>query len=130
MRLSLVNEDVPTMALEETHVRRAAHLARLAVSDDQAKGFVDDLGQILEMVDQLQRVDTQGVAPWRTRLMQPSACAPMRSPKPISVISSSAALLRLKTVFIWFPEWLSKLFPLSSSNRHPNGVSGLCMTRH
>jgi len=51
------------MALEEAHVRRAAHLARLAVSDDQAKGFVDDLSQILDMVDQLQRIDTQGVAP-------------------------------------------------------------------
>ncbi|MYL22718.1 Asp-tRNA(Asn)/Glu-tRNA(Gln) amidotransferase subunit GatC [Vreelandella massiliensis] len=51
------------MALEETHVRRAAHLARLAISDDQASRFVDDLSQILDMVDQLQRVDTQGVAP-------------------------------------------------------------------
>ena len=51
------------MALEETHVRRAAHLARLAVSDEQAKEFVDDLSQILDMVDQLQRIDTQGVAP-------------------------------------------------------------------
>ncbi|WP_447893559.1 MULTISPECIES: Asp-tRNA(Asn)/Glu-tRNA(Gln) amidotransferase subunit GatC [unclassified Vreelandella] len=51
------------MALEESHVRRAAHLARLAISDDQASRFVDDLSQILDMVDQLQRVDTEGVAP-------------------------------------------------------------------
>lgn len=51
------------MALEETHVRRAAHLARLAVTDEQAQGFVDDLSQILEMVDQLQRADTQDVSP-------------------------------------------------------------------
>ncbi|WP_447529064.1 Asp-tRNA(Asn)/Glu-tRNA(Gln) amidotransferase subunit GatC [Vreelandella sp. TE19] len=51
------------MALEESHVRRAAHLARLAISDDQANRFVDDLSQILDMVDQLQRVDTEGVAP-------------------------------------------------------------------
>ncbi|NYS59255.1 Asp-tRNA(Asn)/Glu-tRNA(Gln) amidotransferase subunit GatC [Vreelandella salicampi] len=51
------------MALEETHVRRAAHLARLAISDDQASRFVDDLSQILDMVDQLQRIDTDGVAP-------------------------------------------------------------------
>jgi aspartyl-tRNA(Asn)/glutamyl-tRNA(Gln) amidotransferase subunit C len=51
------------MALEETHVRRAAHLARLAISDDQASRFVDDLSQILDMVDQLQRVNTDGVAP-------------------------------------------------------------------
>ncbi|MFI0471533.1 Asp-tRNA(Asn)/Glu-tRNA(Gln) amidotransferase subunit GatC [Halomonas sp. HMF6819] len=51
------------MALEESHVRRAAHLARLAISDDQAGRFVDDLSQILDMVDQLQQVNTDGVAP-------------------------------------------------------------------
>ncbi|CAM4008072.1 Asp-tRNA(Asn)/Glu-tRNA(Gln) amidotransferase subunit GatC [Vreelandella rituensis] len=51
------------MALEDSHVRRAAHLARLGVSDDQARGFVDDLNRILEMVDQLQSLDTEGVAP-------------------------------------------------------------------
>ncbi|WP_017430665.1 Asp-tRNA(Asn)/Glu-tRNA(Gln) amidotransferase subunit GatC [Vreelandella jeotgali] len=51
------------MALEQTQVRRAAHLARLDVSDDQASSFVDDLGRILEMVDQLQSVDTHDVAP-------------------------------------------------------------------
>ncbi|WP_447556581.1 Asp-tRNA(Asn)/Glu-tRNA(Gln) amidotransferase subunit GatC [Vreelandella sp. EE22] len=51
------------MALEESHVRRAAHLARIAISDDQASRFVDDLSRILDMVDQLQRVDTDNVAP-------------------------------------------------------------------
>ncbi|MCB8889688.1 MULTISPECIES: Asp-tRNA(Asn)/Glu-tRNA(Gln) amidotransferase subunit GatC [Halomonadaceae] len=51
------------MALEESHVRRAAHLARLAISDDQANRFVDDLSRILEMVDQLQQVNTDNVAP-------------------------------------------------------------------
>ena len=51
------------MALEQTHVRRAAHLARLDVSDEQASDFVDDLSQILVMVDQLKSVDTEGVAP-------------------------------------------------------------------
>lgn len=51
------------MAIEDSHVRRAAHLARLAISDDQASGFVDDLSQILDMVDQLQSIDTTGVSP-------------------------------------------------------------------
>lgn len=51
------------MAIEDSHVRRAAHLARLAISDEQASGFVDDLSRILEMVDQLQGVDTVGVTP-------------------------------------------------------------------
>lgn len=51
------------MALEHTHVQRAAHLARIALNDNEATRYVDDLGRILQMVDQLQGVDTEGVAP-------------------------------------------------------------------
>ncbi|TFH88041.1 Asp-tRNA(Asn)/Glu-tRNA(Gln) amidotransferase subunit GatC [Billgrantia azerbaijanica] len=51
------------MALEHADVQRAAHLARLGLDDNEAARYVDDLGRILEMVDQLQRVDTDGVAP-------------------------------------------------------------------
>lgn len=42
---------------------RAAHLARLGLSDEDAAHYLDDLGRILEMVDQLQALDTEGVAP-------------------------------------------------------------------
>ena len=51
------------MALEPQDVRRAALLARLGLTDDEAAGYVDDLSRILEMVDRLQAVDTTGVAP-------------------------------------------------------------------
>ena len=51
------------MALEHAEVRRAAHLARLGLNDDEAARYVDDLGRILAMVDQLQSLDTEGVAP-------------------------------------------------------------------
>ncbi|MBF8221146.1 Asp-tRNA(Asn)/Glu-tRNA(Gln) amidotransferase subunit GatC [Halomonas sp. 328] len=51
------------MALEQTHVRRAAHLARLALDDADADRYLDDLSNILAMVDQLQGIDTTGVAP-------------------------------------------------------------------
>ncbi len=51
------------MALEPEDVRRAAHLARLGLNDDEAERYVDDLSRILDMVDRLQAVDTQGVAP-------------------------------------------------------------------
>ena len=51
------------MALEHADVQRAAHLARLGLNDDEAAGYVDDLGRILEMVDMLQALDTGGVAP-------------------------------------------------------------------
>ncbi|MBZ9557207.1 MULTISPECIES: Asp-tRNA(Asn)/Glu-tRNA(Gln) amidotransferase subunit GatC [Modicisalibacter] len=51
------------MALEPEDVRRAAHLARLGLDDHEAAGYVDDLSRILEMVDRLQAVETDGVAP-------------------------------------------------------------------
>ncbi|MDW7746129.1 Asp-tRNA(Asn)/Glu-tRNA(Gln) amidotransferase subunit GatC [Halomonas sp.] len=51
------------MALEHADVLRAAHLARLGLDDDEAAHYLDDLGRILAMVDQLQTLDTEGVAP-------------------------------------------------------------------
>nr|WP_298410112.1 Asp-tRNA(Asn)/Glu-tRNA(Gln) amidotransferase subunit GatC [uncultured Halomonas sp.] len=51
------------MALELEDVRRAAHLARLGLSDEEAASYVDDLSRILEMADRLQAVDTEHVAP-------------------------------------------------------------------
>ncbi|MCH4561616.1 MULTISPECIES: Asp-tRNA(Asn)/Glu-tRNA(Gln) amidotransferase subunit GatC [Halomonas] len=51
------------MALEHAEVMRAASLARLGLNDDEAARYVDDLGRILAMVDQLQSLDTEGVAP-------------------------------------------------------------------
>ncbi|GHE22485.1 Asp-tRNA(Asn)/Glu-tRNA(Gln) amidotransferase subunit GatC [Halomonas urumqiensis] len=51
------------MAIEHADVLRAAHLARLGLSDGDAAHYLDDLGRILEMVDQLQGLDTEGVAP-------------------------------------------------------------------
>ncbi len=51
------------MALEHTDVLRAAHLARLGLNDDEARHYLEDLGRILSMVDDLQALDTRGVAP-------------------------------------------------------------------
>ncbi|SHF51338.1 aspartyl/glutamyl-tRNA(Asn/Gln) amidotransferase subunit C [Modicisalibacter ilicicola DSM 19980] len=51
------------MALDPEDVRRAAHLARLGLDDDEAAGYVQDLSRILDMADRLQAVDTEHVAP-------------------------------------------------------------------
>jgi len=52
------------MAIEHADVLRAAHLARLGLdSDTEAAAYVDDLSRILEMVDRLRAIDTEGVAP-------------------------------------------------------------------
>lgn len=51
------------MALSPDEVRRIAHLARLAVSDEQLEGYAGELSSILDFVDQMSAVDTTGVTP-------------------------------------------------------------------
>ena len=51
------------MAIELADVSRAAYLARIGVSEEEAARYVDDLSHILEMADQLASVDTDGIDP-------------------------------------------------------------------
>ena len=51
------------MALTRREVDHIAHLARLAVNDEEAAEYVTKLSRILEFVDQLRQVDTAGVEP-------------------------------------------------------------------
>lgn len=44
-------------------VRHVAHLARLELSDDQVDHLSLDLSAILDYVDQLNRLDTDGIEP-------------------------------------------------------------------
>lgn len=51
------------MAIEHANVMRAAHLARLGLDDARAESYVEDLSRIIEMVDRLGEIDTDGVMP-------------------------------------------------------------------
>lgn len=51
------------MSLSADDVRRIAHLARLAVSEDEIAAVQGQLNGILGMVETLRAVDTSGVAP-------------------------------------------------------------------
>jgi len=51
------------MSLNRTDVEKIAHLARLAVSDTEAEGYSKDLSGILELVEQMNSVDTGEVTP-------------------------------------------------------------------
>jgi aspartyl-tRNA(Asn)/glutamyl-tRNA(Gln) amidotransferase subunit C len=51
------------MSLTLADVHRIAHLARIEISDQQAKGVVEQLNDIFAMIEQIARVDTAGVAP-------------------------------------------------------------------
>jgi aspartyl-tRNA(Asn)/glutamyl-tRNA(Gln) amidotransferase subunit C len=51
------------MSIDATTVRRIAHLARLAVADDEVEHLRGEINAILAFVEQLSEVDVDGVEP-------------------------------------------------------------------
>jgi aspartyl-tRNA(Asn)/glutamyl-tRNA(Gln) amidotransferase subunit C len=51
------------MQVDEGTVRRIARLARIKITDDEAKGLEKELTGILDWVEQLKEVDTSAVEP-------------------------------------------------------------------
>ncbi len=53
---------LPAMSrITREDVQRTADLARLSLSEDEIEAMTHDLGRILDHVDQLQALDTQGI---------------------------------------------------------------------
>jgi len=51
------------MSLTLNDVKRIAHLARIEVSETEAEEYLRQLSNIFELVEQMQAVDTTGIAP-------------------------------------------------------------------
>jgi aspartyl-tRNA(Asn)/glutamyl-tRNA(Gln) amidotransferase subunit C len=51
------------MSVDSDTVRRVAHLARLAVADDEVEALQGELNAILAFVEQLSEVNVEGVEP-------------------------------------------------------------------
>lgn len=51
------------MSVDTATVKRVAHLARIAVSDEEAERMTGELNAILGFVEQLGEVDVDGVEP-------------------------------------------------------------------
>lgn len=51
------------MQIDEKTVRRIASLARISITDDEARSLENELTGILNWVEQLGEVDTDGVEP-------------------------------------------------------------------
>ncbi|HFD92766.1 MAG TPA: Asp-tRNA(Asn)/Glu-tRNA(Gln) amidotransferase subunit GatC [Gammaproteobacteria bacterium] len=51
------------MALQRSDVEKIAHLARLAVSEDEMAAYTRSLSDILKLVDQMDSADVAHVAP-------------------------------------------------------------------
>ena len=51
------------MSLTLEQVRRVAHLARIEVSDAEAESTLGQLNAIFSLIEEMQAVDTSGIAP-------------------------------------------------------------------
>ena len=51
------------MAIEQDEIEKIAELARISIADDQVGGVTERITRILDMVDQLQAVDTSSIEP-------------------------------------------------------------------
>jgi aspartyl-tRNA(Asn)/glutamyl-tRNA(Gln) amidotransferase subunit C len=51
------------MSLNLADVKRIAHLARIAVEEDEMPGYLQQLSNILSLVEEMQAIDTTGIEP-------------------------------------------------------------------
>ena len=68
------------MSLDRSDVEKIAHLARLSVSEEEIAAYAKDLSQILDLVVQMNDLDTTGVEPMahplhRAQRLRPDAVA-------------------------------------------------------
>jgi aspartyl/glutamyl-tRNA(Asn/Gln) amidotransferase C subunit len=59
----LVNQAGSIMSLDASDIEKIAHLARLAIAPESIERYAADLSNILELVAQMDAVDTTGVEP-------------------------------------------------------------------
>ncbi len=51
------------MSLDRADVERIAHLARLEVDEQELTAYAETLSRILGLIEQMNAVDTEGIAP-------------------------------------------------------------------
>ncbi|MET4695398.1 Asp-tRNA(Asn)/Glu-tRNA(Gln) amidotransferase subunit GatC [Endozoicomonas lisbonensis] len=51
------------MAIDASEIQKVAHLARLSIDDSQVEATAGTISKILDMVDQMQSVNTDNVEP-------------------------------------------------------------------
>lgn len=76
------------MSVTVDDVRKAAKLARIAVSDDETGSLADELNGILAMVEALQEVDVDGVEPM-------TSATPMRLKRREDVVTEGDAAAKV-----------------------------------
>ena len=51
------------MSLNSQDIKRIAHLARIEVNDDEAQATLNKLTGIMALIEEMQAVNTEGIAP-------------------------------------------------------------------
>ncbi|MCK9563896.1 MAG: Asp-tRNA(Asn)/Glu-tRNA(Gln) amidotransferase subunit GatC, partial [Bacteroidales bacterium] len=51
------------MTIQRSDIEKLAELARIRISEENIAATLDSLGNVLQLVDQLQAADTTGIAP-------------------------------------------------------------------
>ena len=80
------------MKLTEKEVRYVANLANLRLSDDEVGQMVNDLGSILDHMDHLAEIDTEGVAPMSQVLYEDEETATLRPDVPKAPLGNADAM--------------------------------------
>jgi len=57
------DDSILPMSVSKEDVKYVAALARMDVSEDKLEGFTKNLGDIVQYVEQLQKLDVEGVKP-------------------------------------------------------------------
>jgi aspartyl-tRNA(Asn)/glutamyl-tRNA(Gln) amidotransferase subunit C len=51
------------MSLDKSDVEKIAHLARMSLDESHIEAYVEDLGNILDLVEQLEAANTEAIEP-------------------------------------------------------------------
>ena len=81
------------MKITEEKVRYIAELAHLNLSDDEIKAYQGDLEQILNYVDTLNQLDTDGVEPMSHAVQSGSETSVLRDDEPEPSLDRERALM-------------------------------------
>lgn len=73
-----------------TQIKKLGELARLSLGDEECARLRDDLEMILELAEQIQNIDTEGVSPTSHALVEPT----FRPDEPRPSLSREALLER------------------------------------
>ncbi len=80
------------MKLTEKEVRYVADLANLRLTEPEVENMVKQLGAILEHMDRLSEINTDGVEPMRQVLFPAEETATLRADEPRPTLTNDEAL--------------------------------------